>query len=46
MNSVIIQVIRVAAHHGLRRQRRVGHLWAHVHTLTSMLGHPPAPGPR
>lgn len=46
MTSILLQLLWVAAHHGLRQQRRVAHLWAHVHDVTAELGHPPAPGPR
>jgi hypothetical protein len=48
--GMILQLIWVAAHHGLRRQRldarRAAELWGYVHDLTAALGHPPAPGPR
>lgn len=37
-NAIALQLVWVAAHHGLRRH------WRAVHDITDALGGPPAPG--
>ncbi len=46
MGSVMLQVIWVAAYHGLRRPGSRPDLWSMVYDISDVLGYPPAPGPR
>ncbi len=54
MSDIMLQLVWVAAHHGLRADgakpvalRRFGYsnMWPLVHDITAVLGFPPAPGP-
>jgi hypothetical protein len=56
VNNILLQIIWVAAHHGLRLESRqriaaggsrnanASIRWGWVCKLTAVLGHPPAPG--
>lgn len=51
VDDLVLQLVWVAAHHGLRRWEQRGMLrpqinscWEYVHEVTVALGNPPAPG--